>query len=744
MTISYRADRTRPSRRGVVLSIAGIMAFSFALSASAADTSPRPEGLASPRVIRPIVDAQRSALRGTVSLLAEHAVDAGGLSDQTYFRHIIVVLRRPGEVERRLEELSASQNRVGSPDFHRWLTPDDLGREFGPDKADRAVVYDWLRSHGAVINSVAASGMTIDISASSESLRDAFGADMHRISRHGVDHVANLAQLSVPEALAPLIAGVVGLDDDRKTSYVMPRHLAPQVATGSTGNTADLVGPQDFATIYNLRGLQASGIVGTGSTIAVVGRSEIVQSDVDAFDRHFRIDRKPVAGIRHGRTSCDEPGVMAGGDGVEAAIDVEWAGAVAPGARVIMAACASTMTTDGVDLASLQAVELVPDVISVSFGECEALLPPGEIALYHDLWLQAALQGTTVVVAAGDSGAEACSGGGDIGDASRGAAVSGLASTPFNVAVGGTDFQDRVQANKGPGVRNHTYWRDTNNAERANAISYVPEMTWNETCATPFLWSFLNFQPVPHNPSQQADDQCGFIGGGPFYLLGGGGGGFSTVYTQPDWQPTLYGMPPVGARQMPDISLFAATGLFGHGLLFCNQSQLGRCTWNTDSVDVAGGTSFSAPAFAGVMALIAQKKAGRQGNADYRLYQLGLAAFGSSGQASPGLSRCDASLGNKVDSACVFHTITLGNTRQGCWTERHFYLDDNLDDAVQCFYGPLDYAVNDQLLGWAQNGMMSFSGSKRKFDPGYFDGTLGYSVTTGLGSPNVGNLVLAW
>lgn len=693
-----------------------------------------------------IDESKRASLADTMNPLLKNATDIGRVADSTQFDNVLVVLKRAPADQAAMTALETRQHTKSSPDFQHWLTPAQVGKLFGPKAADLAGLKEWLAGHGLQVNGMSASGMSVDISGSAGALRAAFGADVRRLRLGSETRVANVARLSVPSALAGLVAGIARLDDFRLSPMVSFPRQGPVSQSVDNYAGLDLVGPQDFATIYDLRRVWDAGVLGAGQTIAVVERSEVVPSDVAAFDRHFAVQPMPaVKTIRHNSATCRDPGQALNGDQIEATLDVEWSGAIAPAATVVVAACASTASTDGVDLAAQQAVDLDPDVVSVSFGTCEKDEPPSEQAFYNNLWEQASVQGTSVAVAAGDSGAEGCTT--NILNASNGASVNALASTPFNTAVGGTDFQDRVQANQGPTTRDQEYWSNHNGRGGLSARSYVPEMTWNDSCAIPFVLSFLvPGTIIPPGKKFQVAVECGSLLSEFTLLLGGGGGGFSTLYQQPNWQIPLYGMPPVAARQLPDISLFAADGLYGHALLFCAQSVLGPCSWDAGTHDVAGGTSFAAPAFAGVVALINQYKNQRQGDVNYRLYQLGLQQFGARGGAPAGqLASCDASLGNKVSSSCLFHTVTTGNIRQGCWTERGYYNDVHLDDAVECYYGGINFAVyNNRPTGALANGMMSFSNNKLKFDPGYFDAALGFSVATGLGSPDIGNIVSAW
>lgn len=277
-----------------------------------------------------------------------------------------------------------------------------------------------------------------------------------------------------------------------------------------------------------------------------------------------------------------DPGDLRGDEDVEADLDVEWSGAVAKNATIKFVVSKSTSTTDGVDLSAQYIVDnnLAP-VMSTSFGSCESELGTESILgaagndFYNSLWGQAAAQGITAFVSSGDAGAAGCNGGGD--STGSGLGVNGLASTPYNVAVGGTEF------NEGSG----TYWNGTNGSGYTSAFSYIPEVAWNES---------------------------GTNGGSDLWSTGGG---VSTVYPKPAWQ-VAPGVPSGNSRCLPDVSLSAA----GHDAYLVE--TLG-------ALYAVSGTSASSPSMAGLMALVVQKTGQRQGNGNTRFYQLANAQYGANG-----------------------------------------------------------------------------------------------------------------
>ena len=169
---------------------------------------------------------------------------------------------------------------------------------------------------------------------------------------------------------------------------------------------------------------------------------------------------------------------------------MEWSGAVAKGATIDLVASTTTNSTAGVDLSALYIVDnnLAP-VMSESYGACELDMGTAGNQFYSQLWQQAAAQGITAFVSTGDSGSAVCDQGAAY--ATQGLAVNGISSTPYNVAVGGTDFDDAQNDSQ--------YWNSSNDpVTLASAKGYVPEMTWNDTCTN------SEFFPVTGKPMPKA------------------------------------------------------------------------------------------------------------------------------------------------------------------------------------------------------------------------------------------------
>jgi hypothetical protein len=665
---------------------------------------------ARPLITEPVDEGQLTRLKGNTHRLARPEFDLGTAPATLPMQRMLLVLKRSPEQEYGLRKLLDDQQDKKSPNYHKWLTPEQFGRKFGPTDADMQTIASWLQSHGFQVGST--KGRTVlEFSGSASQVQEAFHTTIHKYIVNGEQHWANANDPSIPTALTPAIAGIDSLHNfgrhpmykfrglgtrEKATGRVSPKtgteFTFPPGGTNpcnAQDNNCYTVGPFDFATIYNVLPLWTGtpAIDGTGQRVAIVQETNINIADAHAFRTLFGLPTNDPNVILNG----PDPGIVAPGSSLEgeADLDVQWSGAVAKGATIDLVVSASTDTTAGTDLSATYIVENNLDgILSESFGLCEPFLGTGN-QFYSALWEQAAAQGISVFVASGDQGSAVCdASNAPTQPAVNGLAVNGIASTPFNVAVGGTDFQDAANP--------ETYWNLTNSANQASAKGYIPETTWNSTCTNAILGQF--------GFSTNAEANCNNPKLSNFLSPIGGSGGVSTLYTKPSWQ-TGTGVPADNARDVPDVSLFASNGFEGNAYLFCqaDASTSGTCDLNAPFTDIimAGGTSFSSPAMAGIMALVNQKTGSRQGNPNYVFYKLA---------AQTPATNCNSTTGPAAN--CVFNDVTSGTIRMPCTT-----------GSASCTTVTLTHQVG------INNG---------------YDTTTGYDLATGLGSVNVNNLVTAW
>ncbi len=667
---------------------------------------------APPQIVQPVDDTRLVTLAGNTHPMARAEFDGGPVPDGLLLDHLLLQLKRSPERERALVDLIDDLHNPRSAKFHRWLTAREFGERFGPAAEDISTVSNWLESHGLHVNLVYPSGMAMDVTATAGQIRDAFHTEIHYYDVRGERHIANASDPQIPAALQPVVAGFAALHDFRPRNH-MRRHFSFPYE----GFEFYELGPQDFATIYNLNPLWngLNPIRGAGQTIVVLEDSDMNAADWTTFRSAFGLSS--YAGTfteihpnpESGPANCFDPGTN--DDESEAALDAEWSGAVAPDASIELASCRDTKTTfaDLIAGHNLLNNSSPPPIMSDSYGGCEASYGTTGNAAYEKLWQQAVAEGTSVFVAAGDEGAAECDAG--LHFATHGIAVDGTASTPYDVAVGGTDFIDYVDGTTSE------YWTKTNGYGYESALSYVPEMTYNDSCASSILFTFEGYSSGGAFCNSQA-------GQSDLYVAAGSGGP-STVYDRPSWQVGVYGINPSSRRDLPDVSLFAGDGFYTHAYVYCmsDTSEGGLpCDYQNpkDSYyNSAGGTSFSSPAFAGIQALVDQKTGSRQGNPNYVLYSMAEAEYGTTSDPNLGnLSACNTSNGKTIGATCVFYDITTGDNDVPCKG------DDDCYTVSGETYGVLSTSITKLEVAYPSAG--------------------GWDFATGLGSVNIANLVDAW
>jgi hypothetical protein len=674
------------------------------------------------RITQAVDETRLTVLPGNTHPFARPEFDRGAAPASQPTRRMQLVLQRSPAQETALEALLAAQQNKSSASYHQWLTPAQFGQQFGPSDQDIQTVTSWLGSHGFQVAGVSSGRTVIEFSGTAGEIQEAFHTAIHKYVVNGEEHWANSSDPQIPTALTPVVAGVATLHNfprgqmhevvgnfsrTAKTGAITP--LAPRTSSSSqftislNGNIFLALGPADFAKIYNVPNLilsppPAIQLNGDGETIAVLGQSNINPQDVSDFRNLFGLPAPKLNVI----VSGSDP--LLNDAETEADLDVQWTGAVAPNATIDLVIAGDTEVSLGVDLAAQYAVDNnIAPVLNESFGLCEFFIGTSGNTFYNQVWQQAAAQGITVTVSSGDQGSAACDRGQQT--ASFGLAVSGFTSTPYNVSVGGTDFNDINSFS--------TFWNTTpsDTPTVPSAKSYIPEMTWNDSCTNQEIFSFFGVTTAEQACNNISVQQDGLV-----FVTGGSGGKSSCTtsdgqnentcsggYAKPSWQTAL--TPTDGQRDIPDVSLYASNGFNASFYIVCEKDLVPDATSCDPFAPVSdfvgiGGTSASSPAFAGILALVNQKTGSRQGNANYVLYQLAAKAGNSCTSAA------------NPSSACVFYDVPAGSTI-----------------AMPCEPGSL----NCTSSGSDTVGVLT----------GYATGS-GYDLATGLGSVNANNLVNAW
>ncbi|HEY0702684.1 MAG TPA: Ig-like domain repeat protein [Candidatus Acidoferrales bacterium] len=619
-----------PSAGFARLFAAVVLSMLFANRLPAQTQAATSSSAANASLLAQIDERQRVPLKAPVHPLARAEFDRGAVGEATPTGRVILRMARPADREAALEQFLRDAHTPGTPSYHQWVTTQQFGARFGADPASLQMVSAWLASHGFAVEKTYADNRFIRFSGNAGQMRSAFGAEIHAYVVNGEMHHANAAALSVPAALAGAIAGLAPLNDFNAkpqwhsagtTTYTQKAAGArPQFTLN--GMIPYAVAPEDFATQYDLKPLYAAGVNGSGVTIGLIGLSNIDLNSVSNFRALFGLPAMVPQVVIDG----NDPGDVPGAD-VEAFFDLEQSGAVAPNAALNLYVSGGGLLNDPLYDAALRAVDdNQASVISMSYSNCESNLTIDGNHLWSAIWEQAAAQGQTVFVSSGDSGPAECDNANQQFVVANGFGVNGLASTPWNVAVGGTDFYYSDYATGAASAA--TLWSQTNDGTYGSLKAPLPEQVW-DTVFGKNATAYVSFDAVPSS------------GGGKSSIAFDGPTGGFVGYPKPSWQVGA-GVPADGVRDVPDVSLFAADGSNLSAYPLCASEQdCSAAPGQQGVVELVGGTSGATPAMAGILALVNQKY-GRQGQAAYALY----------------------ALAQRMPSA--FHDVTIGTNNVPC------------------------------------------------------------------------------
>ncbi len=709
----------------------------------------------------PVTTTDLVALPGNVHRLARAQLDAGEAPSTLRPNGLDIVFTKSAEQERALRELLAAQQDRTSPQYHKWLTPAQYGQRFGVSDAALAAVTHWLKSNGLSVGQLPAGRGHLPFFGSKAQVEDALHTRIHLFALAGAQHYANVSAPMVPGSLATAIDAIRGLNDFHPRPGVHPPSAGPRGSLPLVGNTSapsfalpatyypgsnqypGYVGPTDFAIMYNLQPVYSQGFTGAGVTIAIAAQSDVDPSVLTTFWSAFGVSGPSFGLPAQQFTTLHVPANSGGsdphqtndGNEDEAYLDTEILGALAPGAQLIL------VSDQDAGIAAQYAIDAnLAAILNISFGACESAEGSANAAI-ASMYAQAVAEGITITVSSDDSGVVGCIGQSDLGAAndvnSNGFAVNGLASTPYNLAVGGTDFN--VLSSGAAAL----YWTTTNQTGTlASTLSHVPEMVWNDSCANPvFASAYGNGDAIAFCNTSTIGSQSN-----PFIDILGGGSGISSCtttngsgdciggYAQPSWQQGVLGITnatSLGGRAIPDVSMIATLWLMcSYDTTPCDPTQAPTFPPDaTGTVKVLEGTSAAAPSVAAIVALIDQTQIsatltdGRQGLLNPTLYSLAATEYGSPAT----VAACDASQGVIGNAACVFYDVTAGSSAQPCKASGYATSAAGSSPASTC----------GTESGHA-TGIMEIGGVRS-----YAAGT-GFDIASGLGSINAAALVAAF
>lgn len=700
----------------LILSIAlctvGLISSAFAAAPLKPVHAPAPS--ASNRITQAIDEAHVARMARNTRPEANSANDRGAVPDAFDVDHILLVMQRSAEQQQELDKFVVELNDRSSSNFHRWLTPEEFGDRFGVSQEDYDTVTSWLESHGFRINKLYPSRMMIDFGGNAGQIRGAFHTEMHNIAVNGQTHLSNMSDPLIPAALAPVVGGIASLNDFKPhaTLKIKPDYTfggcSSSAAVPTEPGTCYAITPADTETIYNLNPAFAAGYSGQGQTVALIEDTDTYggtspTGDVATYLNTFGISAAYPLGtytVAH-PGGCADPGTNA--DDSEANLDVEVAFSVAPSANIQLISCPSGTVTFGGLIALTNLVNAAgpyPGVASVSYGVCEALNGNGGNAAFANTYALAATEGISVFVSTGDDGPSSCSNEfGQNYDVS-GEAVTGWGESIYNVAVGGTDFEDTYNSKTGQngGAPLSTYWSATNSANYGSALSYIPEMPWDDACANTMISEVATNSFAPYGASPATCNNATFDVSTSYLSIGAASGGPSNCatgeegtnasssaivapqcqgYSKPSWQTgaSLSGGLPVfgqnndGVRDIPDVAMFAANGDWGHFETVCwsdpayTADGSASCAGAPSTWSGFGGTSVATPTMAAVQALVNQKTGQMWGNPNPIYYQIGQNQYGTAGGSFQGAG-CNSSTGNA--GGCAFNDVTQGDIDLEC------------------------------------------------------------------------------
>ncbi|WP_158822952.1 protease pro-enzyme activation domain-containing protein [Granulicella sp. S156] len=661
--------------RFVAASALFVSGIAFSSAASSAQSLATPQA----RITAPINGSSRFTLTGSHPARAVAANDIGALPASTKLTGITFVFSRTAAQQTALDALVAAQQNPASPLYHQWLTPTQFGAQFGAAASDIAAVESWLQQQGFTVDSISNSRDRIHFSGTAALVESAFGAPLHYYRSGSETHFSPANDLTLPSALASSVLAVTNLSDYRPRTHVKvsaPQLARPNFTSSQTGS--HYLTPGDIATIYDINPAYSAGYTGTNQTIAIVGQSFINTSDITNFQTAAGLTNKTPTLTLVPNTGSSAINPVTDGDEVESDLDIEYSGAIAKGATINFVYTGNSQNNGG----AFQSLEYAIDsdlapIVSSSYGDCETDLSTSGTYSYASLNAvleQGASQGQTIISAAGDDGSTDCSGDDPTvlsTTQQEALAVDFPASSQYVTGLGGTEFPATDVA-----AGNNTYFAaETSTDIISSALSYIPEQVWNDDSSTNGLSS--------------------------------GGGGVSALTSRPSWQAGVTGIPTTGSfRLVPDVSLDASPNNAGY--LYCSSDSTdtgitGSCSngfrdANDQYLTVAGGTSFAAPIFAGMVAIINQAKGYNtgQGLVNPELYTLAssTATYGS-----------------------AFHDITSGNN--------------------ECLAG-LSYPAA-ALSSTTTENLACVAPSTTEYPA-----TTGYDEASGLGSVDLYQLVTAW
>src|SRR5580693_6663459 len=256
-----------------------ILTVAFSTPLLAQDADAKTAASPAPLITQPVDEHQLTVLKGNVHPLARPQFDLGAAPASLPMQRMLLVLKRSPQQEYALRKLLDDQQDKRSPNYHKWLTPEQYGKQFGPTDSDMQAITGWLQSHGFQLGAPTKGRTVLEFSGSASQVQEAFHTAIHKYIVNGEQHWANDRDPQIPTALTPAVAGVLTLHNFLKkpTIHVVKEPAAAKIVPGKKPLVTfpaqngqpitNALAPQDYAVIYNINPVYNNvpvGITGNG------------------------------------------------------------------------------------------------------------------------------------------------------------------------------------------------------------------------------------------------------------------------------------------------------------------------------------------------------------------------------------------------------------------------------------------------------------------------------------------------
>jgi kumamolisin len=320
-----------------------------------------------------------------------------GPADPTRQLHVVIFLGYPNPTA--VAQLTTAVNDPSSPEYGSFLTPSQFDSAYAPSPKSYTMVEYVLENAGLKVVQTYANRQVIDAIGTVSQIDALFDTVIDYYAYGNWTYYANSVTALVPAALQGVVIAASGLNNFAEKAG------APVVSGLKAGPFG--FGPANIETAYNFPIHHNPSIAGKGATIAIETAYDYLDADVSAFWTQYGIDD---AGAVQ-RLYINDPvnqGLPAPGESQETTFDVEQATSNAPGGNVLVVEASDPLNSTFDDVYEAVVMQPHVDVVSTSWGQCEAASDSDEVMGDNDLFEQGAAEGQTMFAASGDNGSQDC------------------------------------------------------------------------------------------------------------------------------------------------------------------------------------------------------------------------------------------------------------------------------------------------------------------------------------------------